>query len=133
MTWRQFVSRFSLLMLITLFSASSYAESSAANPKLILQITVDQLLGDLPKRYYERLGEGGFKYLWETGIVYRDAHHAHSNTETIVGHTRHNFFRRTAQRFGWPVQGHQCFSQGPGSNLHGRTCRNSVLVLQDKR
>ena len=55
-------------------------------PKLILQITVDQLRGDLPTRYYERLGEGGFRYLWETGVVYRDAHHAHANTETIVGH-----------------------------------------------
>ncbi len=47
---------------------------------------MDQLRGDLPTRYYERLGEGGFKYLWETGIVYRNAHHAHANTETIVGH-----------------------------------------------
>jgi predicted AlkP superfamily pyrophosphatase or phosphodiesterase len=56
-------------------------------PKLILQITVDQLRGDLPTRYYDRLGEGGFRYLWESGVVYRDAHHAHANTETIVGHT----------------------------------------------
>lgn len=56
-------------------------------PKLILQITVDQLRGDLPTRYYDRLGEGGFRYLWENGIVYRNAHHAHANTETIVGHT----------------------------------------------
>ncbi len=55
-------------------------------PKLILQITVDQLRGDLPTRYYDRLGEGGFRYLWETGVVYRNAHHAHANTETIVGH-----------------------------------------------
>jgi hypothetical protein len=56
-------------------------------PKLVVQVTVDQLRGDLPTRYYERLGEGGFRYLWESGIVYRDAHHAHANTETIVGHT----------------------------------------------
>ena len=60
---------------------------TADKPKLILQVTVDQLRGDLPTRYYERLGEGGFRYLWESGIVYRDAHHAHANTETIVGHT----------------------------------------------
>jgi len=65
-------------------SAATYA---ADKPKLILQITVDQLRGDLPTRYYDRLGEGGFRYLWESGIVYRDAHHAHANTETIVGHT----------------------------------------------
>jgi len=86
MTWRRLISRIILLMQITLFSAGSYAESTADKPKLILQITVDQLRGDLPTRYYERLGEGGFKYLWETGIVYRNAHHAHANTETIVGH-----------------------------------------------
>ena len=58
-----------------------------ARPKLVLQITVDQLRGDLPIRYYDRLGEGGFRYLWENGVVYRNAHHAHANTETIVGHT----------------------------------------------
>jgi predicted AlkP superfamily pyrophosphatase or phosphodiesterase len=51
-----------------------------------LQITVDQLRGDLPTRYYDRLGDGGFRYLWENGVVYRNAHHAHANTETIVGH-----------------------------------------------
>jgi predicted AlkP superfamily pyrophosphatase or phosphodiesterase len=56
-------------------------------PRLILQITVDQLRGDLPTRYYDRLGEGGFRLLWESGVVYRNAHHAHANTETIVGHT----------------------------------------------
>lgn len=56
-------------------------------PKLILQVTVDQLRGDLPTRYYDRLGEGGFKYLWEQGVVYANAFHQHANTETIVGHT----------------------------------------------
>jgi predicted AlkP superfamily pyrophosphatase or phosphodiesterase len=56
-------------------------------PRLILQITVDQLRGDLPTRYHNRLGEGGFRYLWENGVVFRNAHHAHANTETIVGHT----------------------------------------------
>jgi predicted AlkP superfamily pyrophosphatase or phosphodiesterase len=53
----------------------------------VLQITVDQLRGDLPTRYYDRLGDGGIRYLWENGVVYRNAHHAHANTETIVGHT----------------------------------------------
>jgi predicted AlkP superfamily pyrophosphatase or phosphodiesterase len=56
-------------------------------PRLILQITVDQLRGDLPGRYYDRFGEGGFRYLMEHGTVYRNAHHGHANTETIVGHT----------------------------------------------
>jgi predicted AlkP superfamily pyrophosphatase or phosphodiesterase len=60
---------------------------AVSKPRLIVQITVDQLRGDLPTRYYDRLGDGGFRYLWENGVVYRDAHHAHANTETIVGHT----------------------------------------------
>ena len=55
-------------------------------PKLILQITVDQLRGDLPTRYYDRLGKGGLRYLLDKGVVYNNAHHAHANTETIVGH-----------------------------------------------
>lgn len=67
------------------FSTLVLADSKI--PKLILQITVDQLRGDLPMRYYNRLGKGGFRYLWQKGIVYSDAHHAHANTETIVGHT----------------------------------------------
>ena len=64
---------------------SALAASTA--PKLILQITVDALRGDLPNRYYDRLGKDGFRYLLEKGTVYSDAHHAHANTETIVGHT----------------------------------------------
>jgi len=59
---------------------------AAEAPKLILQITVDQLRSDLPRRYMSKMGEGGFRYLYDSGVVYEDAHHAHSNTETIVGH-----------------------------------------------
>ncbi len=58
-----------------------------ANPKLILQITVDALRGDLPARYLPAMGEGGFRYLMEQGIHYSNAHYRHANTETIVGHT----------------------------------------------
>jgi predicted AlkP superfamily pyrophosphatase or phosphodiesterase len=56
-------------------------------PRLVLQITVDQLRGDLPGRYLKHMGDGGFRYLMGHGIWYADAHHAHANTETIVGHT----------------------------------------------
>jgi len=55
-------------------------------PRLVLQITVDQLRGDLPTRYLDKMGKGGFRYLLSEGVVYKNAHHAHSNTETIVGH-----------------------------------------------
>lgn len=56
-------------------------------PRLILQITVDQLRGDMPARHQDQFGEGGFRYLMEEGIHYTNAHHTHANTETIVGHT----------------------------------------------
>ena len=55
-------------------------------PRLVLQITVDQLRADLPARYLDEMGKGGFRYLLDEGVVYENAHHAHSNTETIVGH-----------------------------------------------
>ncbi len=71
--------------------AVSHAQSSAnsarqAPPRLILQITVDQLRGDLLWRYEGRFA-GGFRYLMDEGSVYLNAHHRHANTETIVGHT----------------------------------------------
>jgi predicted AlkP superfamily pyrophosphatase or phosphodiesterase len=56
-------------------------------PKLVLQITVDQLRGDLIDRYGAGITEGGFRYLLENGAYFADAHHRHANTETIVGHT----------------------------------------------
>ncbi len=55
--------------------------------KLVLQITVDGLRGDLLRRYGDRFGEGGFRYLLDQGAVYANAHYQHANTETIVGHT----------------------------------------------
>ncbi|MEX0325749.1 MAG: alkaline phosphatase family protein [Puniceicoccaceae bacterium] len=58
----------------------------ALPPKLVLQITVDQLRADLAPRFMDRMAEDGFAWLYREGIVYRDAHHAHANTETIVGH-----------------------------------------------
>jgi predicted AlkP superfamily pyrophosphatase or phosphodiesterase len=64
----------------------SAAATSAAPPRLILQITVDALRGDLPRRYAHVLGEGGFRYLMEQGVDYTNAHYLHANTETIVGH-----------------------------------------------
>lgn len=65
-------------------STLAFAEQG---PRLVLQITVDALRGDLPARYYDSFGENGFRYLWDKGTVYTDAHHSHANTETVVGHT----------------------------------------------
>ena len=78
------LGRASLVM--SLAVATAFPALAAERPRLILQITVDQFRGDLPMRYVDRLGEGGLRYLLEEGIHYNNAHHAHANTETIVGH-----------------------------------------------
>ena len=76
---------FVLVLILLPVTGSRAAESRL--PRLILQVTVDALRGDLPGRYQDRFGEGGLRYLLETGSVYTNAHHRHANTETIVGHT----------------------------------------------
>lgn len=60
--------------------------SPQQKPRLILQITVDALRGDLPKKYEHMLGDDGFKRLWRGGVEYTNAQYQHANTETIVGH-----------------------------------------------
>lgn len=68
-------------------SAQGEVGKTAVPPKLVLQLTVDQLRGDLLRRHESSLGEGGFRLLMERGVVFANAHHDHANTETIVGHT----------------------------------------------
>jgi hypothetical protein len=55
-------------------------------PRLVLQITVDQLRGDMPASVIDRCGHVGFRYLYGSGMVYANAHRRHANTETVVGH-----------------------------------------------
>jgi len=83
---RQTMISISALTLLAAGAATNALAQEPGKPKLILQITVDQLRGDMPSRYYDRFGEGGFRYLMENGTVFQDAQHSHANTETIVGH-----------------------------------------------
>ncbi|MDH3887904.1 MAG: alkaline phosphatase family protein [Gammaproteobacteria bacterium] len=79
---RKWISRFVLIVLAVAVNLAS----ANPQPKLVLQITVDALRGDLPQRFSSVLGDGGFRYLMEQGIDYSAAHYQHANTETIVGH-----------------------------------------------
>jgi len=76
------ISALALLLL-----SSHLVAQNNDKPKLILQITVDQLRGDLPEKFMENMGEGGFRYLKSDGVWYKNAHYGHANTETVVGHT----------------------------------------------
>nr|WP_237487051.1 alkaline phosphatase family protein [Vibrio hippocampi] len=73
-------------MSTTTLSTSTYAETETDLPKLVLQITVDGLRGDLLERYKAHFGSGGFRYLMDEGVYYTNANYQHANTETIVGH-----------------------------------------------
>ncbi len=55
-------------------------------PKLILQLVVDQLRGDLLPRYQKKFQTNGFNYLRSHALDYQNAHHPHANTVTCVGH-----------------------------------------------
>jgi len=67
------------LLLVPGFSAAGAMQP----PRLVLQITVDALRGDLPGRYAHLFGDGGFRYLMDQGVHYTNAHYQHANTETI--------------------------------------------------
>ena len=77
------VKQMLVFIVLTMLGAPVLA---ANQPKLILQITVDALRGDLPQRFSSVMGDGGFRYLMDHGIHYTNAHYQHANTETIVGH-----------------------------------------------
>lgn len=73
------------LVTILLFSNVAIVHASS-QPKLILQITVDALRGDLPERFNTLYGKDGWNYLLKKGVHYNNANYTHANTETIVGH-----------------------------------------------
>jgi len=75
-----------LLVSLLLLAGPLPAASPGEPPALVLQITVDQLRGDMLPRFRERFGPGGFRRLLDTGVVFTRAHHAAANTLTASGH-----------------------------------------------
>lgn len=67
-------------------STSNAASHACDRPRLIVQITVDQLRFDLLARYAARFGDDGLGRLWEGGVRYVNAHYRHAITETAPGH-----------------------------------------------
>lgn len=78
--------RIGLVATASILALGSLPAAAKQPPRLVLQITVDALRGDLPRRYAHVLGDGGFRYLMDQGVYYTNAHYQHANTETIVGH-----------------------------------------------
>lgn len=64
----------------------AHAGSTQAAVKLLVQITVDQLRGDMLPRFRDRFGSSGFRYLMDGGVYFANAHYQHATTFTAVGH-----------------------------------------------
>lgn len=71
-----------LLLIALFFSSISFAKP----PKLVVQLVIDQLRGDLINQYRSEFGKNGFNYLLAHALDYHNAHHPHANTVTCVGH-----------------------------------------------
>lgn len=71
-------------ILLILNTVTGYA--SATQPRLIVQLVIDQLRGDLIHRHQQQFGANGFNYLLSHGIDFQNAHHPHANTTTCAGH-----------------------------------------------
>ena len=65
-------ARVILAGILSMLSVTGTLVRADEPPKLVLQITVDALRGDLPSRYSGMLGDGGFRYLMDQGIHYTD-------------------------------------------------------------
>lgn len=74
------------LSVVLFLAVACLAASAGEAPRLVLQITVDQLRGDMLPRHRERFGPGGFRWLLEEGTFYSDAHYNTANTFTSAGH-----------------------------------------------
>ena len=70
------------LTLLALLLTSCAAVSPPEGPRLVVVVSIDQMRGDFPMRYRDRLAEGGFKYLMGEGTHYINAHFQHADTET---------------------------------------------------
>jgi predicted AlkP superfamily pyrophosphatase or phosphodiesterase len=85
---RRFIQMIIAIMTLFMVGNFTYAdEQTKPDVRLVLQITIDGLRGDLLNRYGKGFGEGGFRYLMDKGAVYTNANYQYANTETIVGHT----------------------------------------------
>lgn len=71
---------------LILFFCSTILFAKASPPKLVVQLVIDQLRGDLLNQFHQEFGSGGFNYLLAHGLDYHNAHHPHANTVTCAGH-----------------------------------------------
>ena len=60
--------------------------STNIHPKLLVGIVVDQMRYDYLFRYWDKLGEGGFKRMIKNGYLFKNANYSYIPTYTAPGH-----------------------------------------------
>lgn len=75
-----------VLLLSFIFSLNIFAQT-AARPKVVVGIVVDQMRWDFLYRYKDRYSEGGFRRLLKEGFSYDNNFIPYTPTYTAVGHT----------------------------------------------
>jgi predicted AlkP superfamily pyrophosphatase or phosphodiesterase len=56
------------------------------NVRLVVMVVIDQLRADMVSKMEHRFGKGGFKYLMDRGVWYKNARYRYVTTITSVGH-----------------------------------------------
>ncbi len=76
-----------IIALFMMFVLTSYAQEIKNDKvKLVLQLTVDQLRGDIINKFKDKFVDGGINYLLKKGMLFSDAHFEHAVTKTAPGH-----------------------------------------------
>ena len=85
MNWRKRALTIAVFAAVLMVAASAAAASSSL-PLLCCRSRWTRCVATSRHDTMINWAKTGFRYLWEKGTVYTDAHHAHANTETVVGH-----------------------------------------------
>ncbi|MFT7670628.1 MAG: putative AlkP superfamily pyrophosphatase or phosphodiesterase [Planctomycetota bacterium] len=104
--------------------------SQGEKPKLVVQITVDQLRGDLPLRLYDRFGEKGFRYLMDEGAQFHAAHYSHAITETAPGHAT-LYTGSNPREHG--IIGNEWFDSGTGMKVYNCEDERHAILGEEPR
>jgi len=80
-----FIGCFSALFLSNTACCSKDLEKTN-DVRLVLMVVIDQLRADIVTRLEHRFGKGGFRYLIDNGMWYKNARYEHVTTLTSVGH-----------------------------------------------
>ncbi len=131
-----------IVLLLVMFSCSTNNK-----PKLILQITIDQLRGDIINKYKSNFLNDGFLYLINNGTSFTNAHYIHAITKTAPGHAtlatgstpskhgiiNNNWYNQKTHQFVYSCQDSNYKILGNLSSETGRSPKNLIAeTFSDK-